>query len=1124
MLSPLWPGCVLLVSVLLLVPRRTWPVLIAAAFAAFILYDLRNGVPIRSIAWLILADTVEVLTAALCLSYSFDGVPQLNSVRALAKYSIFAVILAPVAGAFVGALAFRGEYWMNWRISSFSEALAFLTLMPAIFGWVSNGPAWRQKSRAYCVEAAALITALVIFGYFVFVAPEKSVSPALLYSLVPFLLWSALRFGSMGVSTSVVVIAFLSIWGATRGQGPFTEPSQLNNVLPLQLFLFFSAAPFMVLAALVEERQRAAEELREDEERLHLAMAAGKMVGWEWDIKSGRNPWLGEARTVMGMTPAERSGSIQDFWDRVHPEDHDQLRKALEIAKLDHVEFDQEFRVVWPDKTVHWLRSAGRFFYAADGEPERMMGVLRDVTVRKLALEAVRQREAELREAQRLAKLGSWQWDPETDRVTWSEEVYRIAGRDPNLPAVSYKEHPHLYTPESWERLRHGVEEALRTGTPYELDVEMIRSDGSKKWLHARGEARRNNLGRIVQLHGTVQDITERKHAEKTLRESEERFRLAAQAGKMFAYEWDATTDLVVRSAESAQILGIDEATDSTSQQILAMVHPDDRERLLAGVAELSLEKPWLEISYRMVRPDGALIWVERNSRAHFDEQGRMLRIIGMVTDITERKRAEKELRESEEKFRSVFRDAGVGMAIVSPDGRFLAGNEAFSKFIGYTKEELFGKTVQSITHPEDWPMFSKRLSQALTDGASFQGVQKRCLHKNGQVLCGECSASLIRDIDGKPQYFVAEVLDITERKRAEKALRESEKRFRLVADTAPALIWMSGTDKLCTFFNKGWLEFTGRTLEQEMGEGWASGVHPEDLERCLRIYSGAFDARVDFDMEYRLRRFDGKYRWIVDYGVPRFESDETFCGYVGSCVDITERKLTADSLEELSGRLITAQEEERARIARELHDDFSQRLALLGIGLGRLWKKRPESEEQERILVRELWSQTKEISSDLHRLSHQLHSSKLEHVGLGPALIGLCEEISEKYGIQIEFKERDVPLEIAKDVALCLFRITQEALSNVVKHSQAQRAQVELCGASNKIRLQVADTGLGFDSARGSADKGIGLIGMRERLRLVGGSLSVESAPMQGTEILVEVPLSASANERAVRTKAVGG
>ncbi|MGC1644972.1 MAG: PAS domain S-box protein [Candidatus Sulfotelmatobacter sp.] len=737
MLSALWPGCALLVSVLLLVPRRMWPILIAAAFGAFVLSSLQDGVSARSIVWLLLADAVEVLTAAFCLSYLFDGAPRLNSVDALAKYSFFAVFLAPFAGAFVGALTSKANYWASWRTSFLSEALGFLTLVPAFLGWVREAKAWRKKPPIYYLEAGSLIASVALLAFLIFVVPEKNVSPALLYSLVPFLLWSALRFGSTGISTAVFIIAFLSIWGVTHGQGPFIGAGELNAVLPLQLFLFFTAVPFMILAVLVEQHKQSAEELRE-----------------------------------------------------------------------------------------------------------------------------------------------------------------------------------------------------------------------------------------------------------------------------------------------------------------------------------------------------------------------------------------------SEEKFRNVFRDAGIGMAIVSPEGRFLAGNEAFSKLIGYTEEELLGKTVQSITHPEDWAMFSQRLEQALATGGSFQGTQKRCLHKSGQIRWGECSASLIRD-HGKPQYFVAEVLDVTDRKRAEQTLRESEARFRLVANSAPALIWMAGTDKQCEFFNKGWLSFTGRSMEQELGDGWAAGVHQEDLERCLRIYSTAFDARVEFEMEYRLRRFDGEYRWIVDYGVPRLESDGTFCGYIGSCVDITDRKLSQAALEELSGRLITAQEEERTRIARELHDDFTQRLALQGIGLTQVWKRMAESETEGRAKIQDLIRENHEILSDMHVLSHQLHSSRLEHVGLVPALMGLCEEISVKYKIPVDFTESGDFSEIPKNVSLCLFRVTQEALGNVVKHSGSQRADVGITCVANEIRLRIADAGRGFDSDLRSAHAGIGLIGMRERLRLVGGALSVRSSPAQGTEILAQVPPSVPANESKVKVKA---
>jgi PAS domain S-box-containing protein len=359
---------------------------------------------------------------------------------------------------------------------------------------------------------------------------------------------------------------------------------------------------------------------------------------------------------------------------------------------------------------------------------------------------------------------------------------------------------------------------------------------------------------------------------------------------------------------------------------------------------------------------------------------------------------------------------------------------------------------------------------------------------------------------------------------KSEGILRESEERFRLIANSAPVLIWISGTDKLCTFFNEAWLDFTGRTMEQEAGEGWTSGLHPEDLENYLENYSTAFNAHTDFEMEYRLRRSDGVFRWLVDIGVPRYGSDGVFLGYVGSCIDITDRKLTEASLKELSGRLITAQEQERTRIARELHDDFSQRMAIQGIGLEQLWKQLPASEVEEREKVQELLKRTQEISFDLHSLSHQLHSSRLDHVGLASALQGLCEEISEKYRIEVEFIEHGTPFKVPKDVALCLFRVAQEALGNVVKHSQATEAQAELSITRNEITLRIADSGVGFDLALRESAVGIGLVGMRERLRLVGGALSVRSTLARGTEILAEVPLSVVANQPESRAHASGG
>ncbi len=462
--------------------------------------------------------------------------------------------------------------------------------------------------------------------------------------------------------------------------------------------------------------------------------------------------------------------------------------------------------------------------------------------------------------------------------------------------------------------------------------------------------------------------------------------------------------------------------------------------------------------------------------------------------------------------------------AIVSKTlgGIIVSWNAAAERLFGYSAEEAVGSPITILVPPELRDEESL-LVERLRMGGRVEHFETVRMAKGGRRIAVSLTISQITDSAGKPIGFSKIARDITDRKRAEQVLRESEERFRLVADTAPVLIWMSDVDKLCSFFNQGWLNFTGRLLKDELGEGWVSGVHPDDVQHCLNIYSVSFDARIDFEMEYRLRRFDGEYRWVVDYGVPRLEADGTFCGYIGSCVDITERKSSAESLKNLTGRLIHAQEEERTRIARDLHDDFSQRLALQCIELEQLRKILPESEMEARARLLAMLKGAKAMSSDLRSLSHQLHSSRLEFIGLLPALSGLCKEISEKYKIEVRFSGCELPVGIPKDIALCLFRVAQEALGNVVKHSEAVKGNVDLRLKANTLNLYVTDNGKGFDSDTRNSGAGIGLIGMTERLRLVGGTLTIRSVLMRGTEIQAEVPLLALAHDEQPKALAAG-
>jgi signal transduction histidine kinase len=265
--------------------------------------------------------------------------------------------------------------------------------------------------------------------------------------------------------------------------------------------------------------------------------------------------------------------------------------------------------------------------------------------------------------------------------------------------------------------------------------------------------------------------------------------------------------------------------------------------------------------------------------------------------------------------------------------------------------------------------------------------------------------------------------------------------------------------------------------------------------------------------MEYRLRRKDGEYRWILDIGMPRFHEDGSFAGYIGSCVDITEQKLAEEALSSISRRLIEAQEQERTRIARELHDDIGQRLALVAVGLDRGRQESNSTEDEMRSIMGEARRQISDLANDVHMMSHRLHSSKLDILGLTAAAEGFCRELSERQNVAIDFHSDGVPKSLPEAISLCMFRVLQEALQNAVKHSGANHYSVSLVGGTNQIALTVCDEGRGFNPAEAVKGRGLGLVSMMERLKLVGGQLLIDVGPKTGTTIRASVPFDCPAS-----------
>jgi len=345
--------------------------------------------------------------------------------------------------------------------------------------------------------------------------------------------------------------------------------------------------------------------------------------------------------------------------------------------------------------------------------------------------------------------------------------------------------------------------------------------------------------------------------------------------------------------------------------------------------------------------------------------------------------------------------------------------------------------------------------------------------------------------------------------KRSREALQESEAKFRLLAETATCAIGIYQGDRFL-YINPRATDITGYSADELLSQSVEELIHP-DFRALVpeRAQARLRGDRVPARYELKIVTKQGEERW-VDFAasMTHYQGRPAI---IGTAFDVTERKKAEESLHELGGRLIQAQEDERTRIARELHDDLSQRLALLSMGLEEAGHQTAPSAPALQEHLQALGAQTREIGTDIHRLSRQLHPSQLEVLGLVPALRGYCADLSKQKGLPIDFRHEGTPQELPPEVSLCLYRIVQEGLHNTCKHSGAGWARVTLGGDAGAVHLTVTDNGRGFDPALLGAAAGLGLVSMRERARFAHGELAVYSQPGAGTRLEVHIPLKES-------------
>jgi len=949
----LWLGNVLLVSVLFLVPRTMWPFLIAVAFAAFTFNDVQTGVMSHlEIGLLQLGDLVEVLTSALCLSYAFKGVPTLNSVRALTKFSLFAVILAPALEAIFVALAVGRSFWEGWRVAFLSEAIAALTLMPAILGWFSKDTWKARKTRAYYAEAVALIAGLAIFGYLALAAPGRYNSQGLVYSLVAFLIWSALRFGITGVSTSAIVVAILAIAGATHGRGPFVQTGQLHNEFSLQLFLLFAAAPFMVLAAVVEENKQASEQLFQ-------SIFENAQIGISvFNVPAGKFHTNESLHRMLGCTYEDLS-SVEKWNLIVHPDDRALVAKRYaELFEGKHESEEYTQRFIRRDGQV--IMSTGRFTLIrnAEGKPQYVITLHEDITEKKQAEEKLRSREQLFRSVFEGAQIGIGVYKIETqehlsnrtlqEMLDYSgEELNRLEQWDAMVPKLERESYAQRYA---------DLVEGKREKDEY--SQHFVRGDGRMLLSNSRFQLLRDSAGSPQYVVALTEDITERSRTAEALTASERLFRTVIENAQIGIGIFDIQTGKHISNRSMHEILGYSQEELSNIGQWDKIIHPDEREagaqRYLALIEGKRDEDEWEQ---RFIQRDGQIVIANGRFRLVRDATGKPHYVFSFNENITQRKRAEEERNRITQQMRMILESTDQGIYGLDLQGRCAFINRATCEMIGYGPKEVLGRNMHELVHhhkPDGSPY-------PLDECPTFRAIKRgEGCRVDGEVLWRRDSSSFPVEYssapiveDGIVTGAVVTVSDISERRAAEDLLRKRDQELKnanFLAETALELAragywhvpldgsgWYNSSARRVTLFG----EIPRPDFRYRLDEmfGHAKEADPEAATASQEAFNAAVNGKTpSYDTVFPYKRpIDGRVMWLHALGHVVKDSTGKPTDVYGVSQDITEfKRLEAElvTAKEAAVAATRAKSEFLANMSHEIRTPMNAILGMTHLGL----------------------------------------------------------------------------------------------------------------------------------------------------------------------------------------------
>jgi PAS domain S-box-containing protein len=679
------------------------------------------------------------------------------------------------------------------------------------------------------------------------------------------------------------------------------------------LQIAIALADFAVAALQIDRAHRTKEALRESEERLSIAIEGLGVATWDLDVGTNRVIWSANLFSIFGCEPVPGGEITRAVWEKcVHPDDLKQVMQAVKTARETGSLYSPEYRIIRADSgEIRWLRAFGRYLYDESGEAVRLIGVIFDATDRKMAElalhkseQTVRRQLLEIEWLYQTTPVGLAVLDTNLRYVRINQRLAQING----LPVEAHIGRTiREIVPDLADTAEPVLGRILETGEPkrnFEINGETKAQPGVVRTWLLNWLPLKDTGGEIVGINVVVQEITDRKMAELALQESNNRFELATRAIDGMVFELDFASNSVYRSEGLYSIVGVHPDDAPTEPDWWRQrIHPVDWARIQAGRDSiLSAER--YEIEYRVRHQDGRWLDVWERGCLIRNQQGEATKVVGFTTDITKRKQTEAALRDREAHLQLIL-DSAKDYAIFTLDigGHFTSWNAGAERLLGYAEAEIVGHHGRIIFTPEDSAarMPEAEMHSALTKG---KGENERWhVRKDGSRFWGSGLVMPLRDAAGEVQGFLKIMQDKTERRQIEESLRQSENRYRTLADAVPQLMWINTADGRLEFCNQHWQSYTGMMPELPLAAPVLQLFHPEDLPTVVGTRSKAIQAGEAYEFECRVRRFDGTYRWHLARLVPVKDAKGQVVQWVGMGIDIDDRKRAEESLAESDRR-----------------------------------------------------------------------------------------------------------------------------------------------------------------------------------------------------------------------------